>query len=229
VVIFPQQKKNSDSHRYVIAASGHSLGLVSRSPHKAFLVVTVTDLCMAARFKTGGDDDAFTITSAKALKTSSGRPWRMECEMCAKPATAVARVEGVQMNVCAACTKYGTVIKQLPGPKAPVRKSIAIAKPEPVVKQELIEQVRPDIGKLLRKHREALKLNQEQFAAKLQIRGSTYNHYESGTTLPDITAARKLEHVLKTPLVVHVKIATAEAKKEPAREMTMGDFLKKKK
>jgi putative transcription factor len=150
--------------------------------------------------------------------------------MCGKTASVVAKVEGVQMNVCESCAKYGTIIKQLPvQQKTSARKSLASAKPEPM-KEELIEQVRPDVAKLLRQHREKLKLNQEQFAAKLQIRGSTYNHYESGAVMPDITTAKKLEHVLKMPLVVHIKVATPiEGKKEPSRELTMGDFIKKKK
>jgi putative transcription factor len=155
----------------------------------------------------------------------------MDCEMCGKTATAVAKVEGAQMNVCESCSKYGNVIKQLPPPKiVQKRKSIAVAAPEPVkMKEELIEQVRPDIAKLLRQHREKLKLNPEQFAAKLKIRGSTYYHYESGTTMPDIGTAKKLEAELKLPLVVHIKVATPMAsKQEPARALTMGDFLKKK-
>jgi uncharacterized protein (TIGR00270 family) len=153
----------------------------------------------------------------------------MDCDMCGKPATSVARIEGAQMHVCASCARFGTIIKQLPqAAKAPARKSLAKAAAEPI-REELVEQVRPDVAKLLRQHRENLKLNQEQFAAKLQIRSSTYNHYESGTTLPDITTARKLEHVLKIPLVVHVKVSSPiQASKEPTRELTMGDFLKKK-
>jgi putative transcription factor len=154
----------------------------------------------------------------------------MDCEMCGKQATAIARIEGTQLNVCASCARHGTIVKQLPPPKVVQKhKSIAVAKPEPKMKEELVEQVRPDIAKLLRQHREKLKLNQEQFAAKLQIRASTYNHYESGTVMPDIGTARKLEQVLKVPLVVHVKVATpVEAKHEESRGLTMGDFIKKR-
>lgn len=154
----------------------------------------------------------------------------MDCEMCGKQASAIAKIEGTQLNVCASCAKHGIIVKQLPPPKVVQKhKSIAIAKPAPIVKEELVEQVRPDIAKLLRLHREKLKLNQEQFAAKLQIRASTYHHWESGAAIPDITIARKLEPVLKLPLVVHIKVATAaEKKQEEARGLTMGDFIKKK-
>jgi predicted amidohydrolase len=47
--------------------------------------------------------------------------------------------------------------------------------------------------------------------------------------MPDIGTAKKLESELKMPLVVHIKVATPLAgKQEPARVLTMGDFLKKK-
>jgi uncharacterized protein (TIGR00270 family) len=155
----------------------------------------------------------------------------MECEMCGKQATAIAKIEGTQLNVCDSCARHGTVVKQLPPPKVVQKhKSIAVAKPEPAVKEELVEQVRPDIAKLLRQHREKLKLNQEQFAAKLQVRASTYHHWESGAATPDITIARKLEPALKLPLVVHIKVSTpTEKKHEEARGLTMGDFIKKRK
>jgi uncharacterized protein (TIGR00270 family) len=148
----------------------------------------------------------------------------MDCEMCGKPATAVARVEGAQMHVCPVCVKYGTLVRTLPV----LQKAKKAAVKTEEIKEELIESVRTDVGKLLRQHREKLKLNQDQFAAKLQIRGSTYNHYESGSSIPDITTARKLEQVLKVPLVVHIKVSTPiQTKHEESRGLTMGDFLKK--
>jgi uncharacterized protein (TIGR00270 family) len=151
----------------------------------------------------------------------------MECDLCGKPAAAKATIEGAQLTVCNACAKHGTNVRMLPQQqKAPTRRSIAVATPEPLAREELIETVRKDVGKLLRQHREKLKLNQEQFAAKLQIRASTYNHYESGAALPDITTARKLEQVLKVPIVVHVKVSAGAQKQQDARGMTMGDFLK---
>ena len=148
----------------------------------------------------------------------------MNCEMCGKAASAVARIEGAQLTVCASCARHGTLVRQLPQAQKPSKKMPAPEKS----KEELIEQVRPDVARLLRQHREKLKLNQEQFAARLQIRASTYNHYESGAITPDIATARKLEHVLGVPLVVHVKVGGMEMKKADGRSMTMADFIKRK-
>ena len=114
-------------------------------------------------------------------------------------------------------------------PQAPPKKKAQLLSTDTRVKEELIEAVRPDVAKLLRQHREKLKLNHEQFAAKLQIRASTYHHYESGAAVPDIATARRLEHELKLPIVVHMKVSTpAGAAHDAPRSMTMGDFFKKK-
>lgn len=151
----------------------------------------------------------------------------MDCEMCGKPATAKASVEGVQMHVCASCARYGKDVREI-APAKPVKKASVIREPE--AREELIETVRPDIAKLLRQHRERMKLNQEQFAAKLQIRASTYNHYESGAVVPDTATARKLEHILKMPLVVHMKVAAGPKQAtDEQRGLQIGDFMKRRK
>jgi putative transcription factor len=148
----------------------------------------------------------------------------MECDLCGKPATVIATIEGARLSACPACARHGTIIRPIPmaAPKGTKRQ---ISAPDP--KEELIETVRQDVGKLLQQHREKLKLNQEQFAAKLQIRASTYNHYESGAVVPDTVMARKLERILGVPLVVHVKVGAGVVKNEERRGMTMGDFFKK--
>jgi putative transcription factor len=156
----------------------------------------------------------------------------MDCDLCGKQAIMIARIEGAQLTVCASCGKHGTLVKQLPVQTKTLRTTsqlqAAAAAKSAVVKEELIETVRKDVGKLLRTHREKLGLNQEQFAAKLQIRASTYHHYESGATVPDIAAARKLEQVLKVPLVVHVKVSSpVGAARDEQRSMTLGDFVRR--
>lgn len=150
------------------------------------------------------------------------------CEMCGNQATATAEVEGVKMNVCSACARFGKNVRAaapppVKGPKRPV-----FQRPEPE-REELIETVHPDIARLLRQHREKLKLTQEQFAAKLGIRLSTYHHYESGAAVPDIPTARKIEGELRQPLVGKMRVASASlSRDEDARGLTLGDFIKRK-
>lgn len=155
----------------------------------------------------------------------------MNCEMCGKPATGKATVEGVQMAVCASCMRYGTNARPLPQAapkKGKPSASSSMFSERP--REELIETVRPDFPKLLRQHREKLKLNQGQFAASLQVRASTYNHWESGAAVPDTATARKLEHTLGVPLVVHMKLQSGAAQQQDGevRGLQLGDFIKKK-
>jgi len=159
----------------------------------------------------------------------------MECDLCGKTASATATVEGAKLTVCAACAKHGENVREI-RIQAPVKKKPSQSAAGPgssaTQKEELIEIVRPDFAKLLRQYREKQKLNQEQFAAKLQIRPSVYSHYENGNTTPDTATARKLEHIIGTPLVVHIKVQSApthSAEDHQARGLQLGDFFKKKK
>ena len=155
--------------------------------------------------------------------------------MCGKQATVIAKIEGAQLTVCEACARHGTLVKRLPQvttttPKRKVATQQAmLSRAEP--KEELIETVRPDVAKILRQEREKRKLNHEQFAAKLQIRASTYHHYESGATKPDTVSARKIEKVIGIPLVGYMKVfaTPTDAPHEEQRNMMLGDFMKKKK
>jgi ribosome-binding protein aMBF1 (putative translation factor) len=108
-----------------------------------------------------------------------------------------------------------------------------VGAPQPVREEqtELVEQGRKDLPKLLRQERERRKMNHEQFAAVLQIRASTYHHFESGAMLPDTALARKMEHVLKQPIVISVRMAKTGWKPETGsgEGLTLGSFIKKRK
>lgn len=152
----------------------------------------------------------------------------MDCDMCGKPATAKATIEGAQMAVCASCARHGSNVRQIPQQAKPVKRQPIASNTGP--REELVDAVRPDIAKLLRQHRERLQLNQEQFAARIQVRASTYNHWESGAVVPPIDAARKLEHVLGTPLVGKMKVGGGQSvqRDEDARGLQLGDFIKRR-
>jgi len=154
----------------------------------------------------------------------------MDCEMCGKPATVVVEVEGAKLTVCAACSRYGRVVRQLPPPKATKPKVLQSA-PARREETELVEQVRKDLPSILRKERERRKLTHEEFAKVLQIRASTYHHFESGIMLPDTTIARRIEHFIRAPLVVSVKVSKAPWKPGDtgkAEGLMLGNFVKKK-
>ncbi len=154
----------------------------------------------------------------------------MECEMCGNAnAVAVARVEGVDMSVCARCAGHGVVRREIEQPQKKPKGAPRKAATQAQRGDELVESVHPDIARMLHAHRERLSLTQEDFAKRLNIRSSVYQHYEAGTTVPDIALARRLEHELHVPLVVHIKLAKGPVSTgEEAAGMTLADFVKKK-
>jgi len=150
----------------------------------------------------------------------------MNCDMCNKQATMIAKVEGAQISVCDTCGSYGTVVRRLAPVQNATKKTSAL--PTTNQREEYIDAVRPDTSKLIRNYRAQHKLSHEQFAAQLNIRLSTYQHYESGTTLPDIENAKKISHVIGTPLVVKIKIEHGfDTEKNKTRGLELGDFIKK--
>lgn len=158
----------------------------------------------------------------------------MECDMCGKTATVIAEIEGARLNACANCAKHGKLIRQIPvaekkskssEPKAPVRRERV---------EQIVEEIRKDFPKVLRAEREKRNLTQEDFAKILQIKLSTYHHFESGLMAPDLELARKLEHALKIPFITTQKQESwskPEDKINPDenREMMVSDFIKIKK
>lgn len=157
----------------------------------------------------------------------------MECDMCGKQATAMAEIEGAKLAVCDACGKHGRIVKQLPraAPKGPAS-ARPVVRSAPIREQsEISEQVRKDLPEILRKEREKRKMTHEEFSAILNVRASTYHHFESGAILPDVELARRIEHALKIPIVQTVKTIKGEWKNDTdaKKGLSLGDFIKTKK
>lgn len=148
----------------------------------------------------------------------------MTCEMCGKEdAPFTARVEGVEMTLCSSCSRHGTILQK---PSAPARKSRAPRREAPP-EEDSIEMVRDGVGRLLRAHRERNDLTQEAFARKLNLKLSSYQHYENDDRKPDIGTARALERVIAKPLVIRVKTKPGPSSKSEASGMTIGDLMKR--
>lgn len=144
----------------------------------------------------------------------------MECEMCGRSGASVkAMVEGVEMRLCNECKRHGTVL----------------ATPKPVRMEEkrperggLTKEVRPDLPTILKKHRKKTGQTQEEFASLLNVKSSTYGHWESGSTQPGFAEAQKLERTLGMPVLVYRKVDDAPQGQNDERGLTIGDILKKR-
>lgn len=156
-----------------------------------------------------------------------------DCDLCGKgPIVGTNEIEGARMNVCAACSSHGKMLKRTGGTGAPDPWTIKRSRPrtEAPVSEA---QVRPDLAAVLRKARERSGMTQEQFAARLGVKLSAYHHYESGSGMPDNDVAHRMERVLGTPLVGVIRTEKREPatpsvpKGEPARGVTIGDLLRR--
>jgi len=145
-----------------------------------------------------------------------------QCEMCGKSTELViADIEGVELKVCDACSRFGTVRKRVDA-----RSFI----PRPAKPEGPQFKVVDEYASLLRSAREKKHLTQQEFATFLQEKESVLAHWEAGTAKPQIDAARRVGKTLGITLVEHD--ITAAMKIESGKktdELTVGDFVKVRK
>jgi len=152
----------------------------------------------------------------------------MQCEMCGSEERLFKTdIEGTLLNVCKACSKFGKIINPVKEPiEEKRRKKIEITETEP--EEEIIKMVVNNFQEKIRKAREKLGLNQEDFAKKIKEKESIVHKLETGEFKPSIDTAKKLEKILHIKLIEEYKEEgkTTNIKTE---ELTIGDLIKIKK
>ena len=152
----------------------------------------------------------------------------MQCEMCRKDAVCIAEIEGSQLSVCDGCASFGKLIRKLSATaSAPTRAVRSVGGGSFSSTPEKIETIFSDYGSRIRKAREKMGLNQEDFAKKLNEKVSEIHTFESSHREPSIDQARKLERLLHIQLVevIEVKPEVSDSGKK-AGGLTIGDILK---
>ena len=151
--------------------------------------------------------------------------------MCGKEGNLfVVQVEGTRLSVCQACSKYGKIIGRVRPPVPPsAKKKTSIPQSRPVKKEEPIEIIVPNYATLIKKKRERLGLKQKEFAQKISERESLLHKIETGSYVPSMELARKLEKALDLRLIEVAKEEQVEVKRSHGEALTMGDFISIKK
>jgi putative transcription factor len=145
----------------------------------------------------------------------------MICEMCGKDAEGLqrVRVEGSVLELCADCSKFGTVIAPMPGAAAapaPSQRPGSVAAmgtiddrvraragrlQERDLYRELPDmELAADWGKRIRLAREHLAWTPEELGKKLNEKKSVVLKLESGGFRPPDAMIRKIEHLLRVRL-----------------------------
>lgn len=144
------------------------------------------------------------------------------CEMCGKATELVSCViEGCEMAVCNACTRYGTV-------QAAV-KSPAFKKAEKMQAPAIEEVVIADSALKVKNAREKKQLTQEQLAKAIAEKESVIHRIESGNMVPSIATAKKLERFLDIKLIEIAEEEEAVIAAPSSEGFTIGDLLVKRK
>ncbi|HLC60487.1 MAG TPA: multiprotein bridging factor aMBF1 [Candidatus Nanoarchaeia archaeon] len=156
---------------------------------------------------------------------------QINCDLCGKVGEQLSRtlIEGVELTVCGACSKFGKVIAEVKrySPKEQ-HKMIQRAQPQ-ASKEEKIQILVEDYADLIKKRRESVGLSQKDFAMKLNEKESMIHHIETGAFEPTLEMARKLERILGIKLVEEHEEKHQMQKTKAESGFTLGDFIKIKK
>ena len=154
---------------------------------------------------------------------------KINCDLCGKTETDLNRaiIEGVELNVCNDCGKFGKILAPVKrySPKEQHKMSLKTAP-----KEEKIELLAEDYPEIIKKRREAMGLSQKDFALRISEKESIVHHIETGSFMPPIQMARKLEKILGVKLVEdYEERREAQGKNRKEEGFTLGDFIKIKK
>lgn len=150
----------------------------------------------------------------------------MLCDLCGKQGELFrAKIEGSELTVCGNCSKYGKVLgyaTSFTQKDSQINKQVS---QKPVIK-EPEEFILTNYSELIRKKREQLKLNQEDFAKLLNEKLSILHKIETNNFEMPLDQAKKFEKILHIKLVEVFKEPDVKIIGQKKDGFTLGDFIK---
>ena len=146
--------------------------------------------------------------------------------MCGKESNlSLVDVEGVDLNVCSNCSKYGASKKKAPN---------TFSGRKPVLRKERVKneyKIVDNFVSLLKSARNKRGMNQEDFSKLLNEKESLVAKWEAGTLKPRFDVARRIGRTLGMNFLKRIeegeKVKLAKSKKRDI--FTLGDFIKVRK
>jgi putative transcription factor len=162
----------------------------------------------------------------------------MICEMCGKNVTFLRKVtiEGVTLEVCPECAKFGIEAKkEVPKEEAPrpiIAQRLEVrerrGRPKDVLEKGEKEDLVEDYGSRIRLARERAGMTQKDLAMKINERVTILSKIESNQMRPDEKVISKLQKELG--IVLKEKVPEVVAAKESTRAaLTLADLIKMQK
>jgi putative transcription factor len=161
----------------------------------------------------------------------------MQCEMCGEevPICKKAKVEGLIMQVCSKCMRFGDEVAQKAPAKAAtpaiVSQRLERRENKPIFRdvfetQDTGDAMVTDFARKITQARNSKGMTKKEFAAKINEKLSVVVKLERGELNPDDKLMKKLEHALGISL--KEKISDVKVEKRPYNQgMTFADFVKK--
>ena len=150
---------------------------------------------------------------------------KINCDLCGKVEDSLARalIEGVELEVCSACIKFGKAIAPIRR-YSPKEQHKMLQKAE--IKEEKITLLVENYPEIIKKKRELMGLSQQDFARRINEKESTVHHMETGTFEPPMSLAKKLEKILGIKLIEEYEEKHESAKRKSEEGFTLEDFIK---
>ncbi|MBU0614881.1 MAG: TIGR00270 family protein [Nanoarchaeota archaeon] len=146
------------------------------------------------------------------------------CDMCGKEDELYrTEIEGSVIRVCKNCARYGKVLSEVKK-MSPVKLKKIQHKAEP----EVVPLIVFDYAQKIKKKRQSLQMQQEEFAKQINEKVSLIHNIETGHAKPSIALARKIERFLKITLIEEYEEQQTNKKEEKSDVMTIGDLIKSK-
>ncbi|UCE80921.1 MAG: TIGR00270 family protein [Methanobacteriota archaeon] len=164
----------------------------------------------------------------------------MVCEMCGKNVTFCKKVmiEGVLLEVCTECAKFGTEVDKKhmgeTGPKPVIEQRLEQRerrfKPKDVYSEEGAEELVEDYPSRVRNARARKGITQKELAMKLNEKQTIISKVESGSMRPDEKLIKKLQKELGIALKERVEgEVTAQSTSSTQSALTLADLIRVKK
>lgn len=158
----------------------------------------------------------------------------VQCEVCGRYISGKSYrviIERAKMIVCGGCSRLGSDYWEVPPSiKRIVKKDVRSPQKIPIKKRqsattqtlELVE----DFNLCIRQARKKLELSHEDLGRKIGEKISVLRKIESGKMIPDNKLVNKLEHALKTKLLVpFIEPKLPQVNLSPPREATLGEIV----
>ena len=154
---------------------------------------------------------------------------QINCDLCGRVDERLFRalIEGVELDVCSACSKFGKILATIHRPSPKEQHKEFQKRMQAQEKEEKIELLVDGYADIIKKKRDSMGISQKDFASKINEKESTIHKIESGAFEPQLSLAKKLERELGIKIIEDYQERHEKPKKSRINSFTIGDIINK--